>query len=214
MRALKSLLLLFSIPLLLAGSAFADKCDSFASFSCAKKVTNQAFLTGTGYNGALSVSVVLGSSTFSVGVHGGSLAGDTLLIAAAFPNGMSGTLTGSNGVTSGFTSLSAFPEKGAMGAIGDTLSALNIQSSNLVFGYANLGTVNTATLSITANGVANGTVLYAIVVNSQGQIVHITANSEAGTLGVLATPEPGSLTLLGTGLVGLAGLVRRKLAKR
>jgi PEP-CTERM motif-containing protein len=213
MRALKSLLLLFAVATLLAGSAFADKCDSFSGFNCAKKVTDQAFLTGTGFDNSLPVSVVLGSSMFTVGIHGGSLAGDTLLIAAAFANGMSGTLTGSNGVTSGFTSLGAFPEQGAMGAITGTWSALNIQANNVVFGFANLGTVNTSTLSITTNGIANGTVLYAIVVNSKGQIINITANSEAGTLGVVATPEPGSLILLGTGMVGLAGLVRRKMSK-
>jgi hypothetical protein len=35
-------------------------------------------------------------------------------------------------------------------------------------------------------------------------------NGDAAGSETLPTPEPGTLTLLGTGLVGLAGVVRRK----
>ena len=67
-------------------------------------------------------------------------------------------------------------------------------------------------LNITASGVPQGTVFYAELVNSDGQIEYITPNSEAGILGS-PVPEPTSLTLMGTGLLGIASQIRRKLRR-
>jgi hypothetical protein len=68
-------------------------------------------------------------------------------------------------------------------------------------------------MSISANGVAAGTVFYAELVNSDGKIVYITPNSEAAIMGhgMSTVPEPGTLTLMGTGLLGIAAQIRRKL---
>jgi len=49
------------------------------------------------------------------------------------------------------------------------------------------------------------------VLNSKGQIIFITANSESGVTGRAVVPEPGTLMLMGTGLLGLATQIRRKL---
>jgi hypothetical protein len=210
MRASSKLVVISLSLLLLSGAAFANKCEDFATYTCAKSAPDQVRFTGLA--SGQSVGILLNSNMFTIHDANGSGGADVVILAAS-PNGApSGTLDGI-----GFSTLSSFPEQGAVGAIQGSLSNLGLCSGacTLSYGYVDLKTALPAggSLTVTLSGVANGTVLYAVVLNSKGQIIYITPNSEAGIVdvGTSAVPEPGSLSLLVTGLLGIGGQAWRKL---
>jgi hypothetical protein len=65
------------------------------------------------------------------------------------------------------------------------------------------GTASQTNGTLTISGITTGGVTVAGLVNVNG-------STWVGSSETVVTPEPGTLGLLGTGLVGLAGIIRRK----
>jgi hypothetical protein len=171
------------------------------------------------------------SSSIDITNHFGTLTGDSNGLSLTGSTMISyGSIVGSNLGTVSFTTgafTSGNAQDGGTLAAGGSFMIVGNGTNGVPNGVIFNGTFSSgATWSLVtlANGTHNYTLIGAVVDASGrvGATTQITVNTGKGffngSVGLssgdtnLAVPEPGTLSLLGTGLISLAGIVRRKLS--
>jgi hypothetical protein len=190
------LLLTLALPTVaLANSVdFTNEGGKLSGSSAGLSLSGSTLIEVNGLNGMGLVTGNLGSVTFSTGV----LASGSLKMGGTFASGGSFVVTGNGtgGIPNGviFNGTFSGPVTWALVTVN---GKHNYTLSGALTGTWYTGaTVDGATIQLTVNvgkGFFNG-----------------SAAISSGDTNV-TIPEPGSLTVMGTGLVGVAGLLRRKL---
>ena len=199
---MKRMILLFLLALALPMAAFANNSVDFTNSGGSLSGTNSGLtLTGSaliavnGLGGGL-ITGNLGTVSFSTGAL---MSGGTLQKGGTFAAGGSFSITGNGtgGIPNGVIFNGSFA-----GPVTWTLVTLANGTHNYTLSGALTGTWM-------GGGAVNGATVQLTINTGKGFFNGSTTISSGDTN--IVVPEPGSLTLLGTGLVGLAGVIKRKL---
>jgi hypothetical protein len=204
---MKRILLLAALALALPTAVFADSSIDYANVGgtlTASAGSNPTLtLSGSqliGITGIPSGTSITGSNLGSVSFTTGALTSGSLALGGMFAAGGTFTITGNgmNGAPTGTIFTGTFS--------GPLTLALMTNTVDGTHTYTLSGTLS----GMTASGfTTTGSTVQLTVSTGLGYFDGSVILSSGDTNVVV--PEPGSLVLLGTGLIGLAGVVRRKL---
>lgn len=194
-------LLALALPMAAFGSGSVDFTNSGGALtgsSAGLSLSGSVLIAVKGYG---SLGLVTGNNLGSLSFTTGALTSGSLQMGGTFGGG--GTFTidgnGSNGLPTGAMFTGSFS-----GPVTWTMVTL----ANGTHNYTLTGSLTGTGMS---GAIVNGATVQLTINTGKGFFNGSTKISSGDTNIVTSVPEPGTLGLLGTGLVGLAGAVRRKL---
>jgi hypothetical protein len=200
---MKKILLLAVLALALPTAMFAGSSVDYTNSggtlsgsSAGLSLSGSVLIVVNGLNGG---GLITGNNLGSVGFSTGALTSGSLQNGGTFAGGGWFTITGNgtSGVPSGTLFTGTFD-----GPVTWTLVTL----ANGTHNYTLTGSLS----GWTGSGSATVGVTVQLTINTGKGFFNGSTTISSGDTNIVV-PEPGSLSLLGTGLIGLAGLVRRKL---
>ncbi len=192
-------LLALALPTAMFAGSSVDYTNSGGTLSGSSSgltLSGSALIAVNGLNGG---GLITGSDLGSVSFSTGALTSGSLQMGGTFAGGGWFTISGNgtNGVPNGTLFTGTFD-----GPVTWTLVTL----ANGTHNYTLSGSVS----GWTGSGAATVGVTVQLTINTGKGFFNGSTTISSGDTNIVV-PEPGSLSLLGTGLIGLAGVVRRKL---